>query len=143
MQVDFRPGSKAHFGRPNAIGFSLRLIASFARRAFLPTASRKIPLHAFLLIILHAASFSSVHARPDRRYFLLHQREALITSLLSLNICRGEPTIEASSDSHNKWDVKAHLSSHSDTVIIHFWHKIDNSAQNRHNIIQTIHFMCI
>ena len=113
----------------------LRLIASLACRAFLLMASRKILLCASIVEALSRCIFFSTHAKPDRHYCLLHQREALITSLLCLNIGRGEPTIEASSDSQNKWDVKAHLVSHSDTVIIHFWHKIDNSAQNRHNVM--------
>ena len=103
----------------------LRLIASFACRAFLPKASRKIRLYAFLSIVIHAASFSSVHARPDRCYFLLHRREAFVIFLLFLNTGRGGPTNEVSSDSLNKWDAKAHLLSHSDTATIHFWHKID------------------
>jgi len=60
-----------------------------------------------------------------------------------LNTGRGGPTNEVSSDSLNKWDAKAHLLSHSDTATIHFWHKIDKLAQNRHNITLGKHFVRI
>jgi len=60
-----------------------------------------------------------------------------------LNIGRGRPTNEVSSDSQNKWDVKAHLLFYSDAVTIHFWHKIDNVVQNRRNIKQRKYFVRI
>ena len=73
-------------------------------------------------------------AGKARSYCLLHQREAFITSLLSLNIGRGRPTNEVSSDSQNKWDVKARILFHRNAVTIHFWYKID-AILSRENIL--------